>query len=120
MTRSEAIENLNWIREMYLDRYGENTLIDISIDGDDIQAIDMAIKSLECDIKAKKEAKRFKRKLIAIKEKIKQAVDNVYNISVLSDNEVICTEYEREYKRGYYFGMIKAAKLIDFYINERR
>ena len=46
MTREEAIESLNAIREKFLKGYGEDTVIDIPIDGDDMQAFDMAISAL--------------------------------------------------------------------------
>ena len=47
MTREEAIKSIEDIRQKFLRQYGEETVISIPIDGDDMQAFDMAIKALE-------------------------------------------------------------------------
>lgn len=49
MKKKEAIENLNDIREKFLQSYGEDTVIKVPIDGDDMQALDMAIEALQTD-----------------------------------------------------------------------
>lgn len=49
MTKVEAIENINAIRKYYLQNFGEDTVIKVPIDGDDMRALDMAIKALEAE-----------------------------------------------------------------------
>ena len=47
MTNEEAIKSIEDIRHKFLSQYGEETIISIPIDGDDMQAFDMAITALE-------------------------------------------------------------------------
>ena len=47
--REEAIDSLEIIRETFLKCYGEETVIDVPIDGDDMRAFDMAIEALKAE-----------------------------------------------------------------------
>ena len=44
--RKDAINSIKAIRERFLRGYGEDTVIDVPIDGDDMQALDRAISAL--------------------------------------------------------------------------
>ena len=63
MTREEAIDNLKSIRQRFLNGYGEYTEVEVTIDGFDMQALDMAIKALEQNESAEEWYKLFVEKL---------------------------------------------------------
>jgi len=59
MTREEAIGSLESIRNTFLICHGEENVIDVPIDGDDVCAIDRAIETLKaepCEDAVKREA----------------------------------------------------------------
>lgn len=47
MTNEEAIQSIEDIRQKFLRQYGEETMVAVLIDGDDMQAFDAAISALK-------------------------------------------------------------------------